>query len=338
MKKIYAFLLIMAMWNPAYGANTDLFRQQIIAPSDNTRVVPPQLKLPLNTHTIDKRQYVSRDNAPFSAVVGLKYANGKNWCSGTLTADGIVVTAKHCIYGEGTGYEQLGDLYINHKDAGDVGVKRRTSSGVDIYANDRYNNTYDWALLVPKKDIKSTVRVSTANNNVTADVINVGYGGLKILSDQEIRTIRTQYAKWLNHMSGTNMANQSGEDLDTQSGFGSQFVYEIKNGKISGVSRDTFNDTHRLKASYCRATASNKQQNTKGCQGWGGNSGGSVFVKQDNKWYLYGIHISGYNDITGDRKTFAKMAHMVPINTFIEHYKKLVSEIKESTIRTQRIQ
>ncbi|MCM1294791.1 MAG: trypsin-like serine protease [Muribaculaceae bacterium] len=324
MKKIYAFLLIMTMWHPAYGL--DVYDHIMSYFTDDPK------------YTIDKRKYVSRDRAPFSAVVGLKYANGKNWCSGTLTADGIVVTAKHCIYGEGTGYKQLGDLYINHKDAGDVGVKHRTSSGVDIYAIGDNDNAYDWALLVPKKDIKSTIRVSPATNNKTADTVVAGYGALKILSDQEIRTIRTEYARWLNNMAGTNIASRLGEDLPARSGFGSQFVGAVKAGRISSVSRDTFYDTHRLKASYCQATASNKKQNTRGCQIWGGNSGGGVFVKQNDKWYLYGVMITGSANITNNRDTFAKAAHMVPINMFIEHYKKLVSKLKETTIKTKRIQ
>lgn len=327
MKKIAIFLTIMAICGDTYGATTNL---KIIEPADNTRVhkYVPNLKIsPL--YTIDKREYVSRDKAPFSAVVGLKDPYSKNWCSGTLTADGVVVTAKHCVFdGANKTYKPLESIIINSIN-GDTGVKRRIASGRDIYPDSGYDDTYDWALLAPKANIKSTVNVSKLTGNGTSDVVVAGYGALKILSNQEIRKIRQEYAKWLNRGTGTNIASSSGVDLQTRSSLGSQFVREIIAGQINGIPADIFQDTHRLKASYCHATISNASQNEIACQTWGGNSGGPVFYKYNNKWYLYGIHVSGNGIITDNRNTYAVGIHMVPINVLIPYYRKLVSQLRE---------
>ena len=329
MKKFAVFLMIMATCGGTYGTGLDLQKQQIIAQSDKTRLnvtTPPTLPKAKPTHTIDKRKYVSRDTEPFSDVVGLKYQGGENWCSGTLTADGIVVTAKHCIFdGYSNSYKPSDSIIINSRN-GDTGVRTWRASGHDVYPNGNYDDTYDWALLAPRADIKSNILVSKLTNG-TGDVVLVGYGALKILSDQEIRKIRTEYAKWLNRNAGTNVAGNAA-DLNERSSFGSQFVSDIKADKINGIPSDTFNDTNKLKASYCRATIGKANSNEIGCQMWGGNSGGSVFLKRDNKWYLFGAHVSGHLNITNNRNTYAQGARVVPINMFIESYKKLVNELK----------
>lgn len=325
--------MIFAICGGTYGVEPDSYKEKNTAPSDNTRVHNPYVPglEPHESYTIDKRKYVWRYNAPFSAVVGLN-SGGLNWCSGTLTADGVVVTAKHCVFnGTNKTYKPLESIIINSIN-GDTVVKQRIASGNDIYPDSGYDDTYDWAILVPKTDIKSVVQVNKLPDGATSDVIVAGYGGLKILSDQEIKKIRKEYAKWLNRGTNTNIASSSGVDLQSRSSFGSQFVQEIIAGQINGIPADTFQDTHRLKASYCRATLSNNGQNLTGCQAWGGNSGGSVFYKYNNKWYLYGVFVSGYGGaFTNDRDTYAQARHMVPINSFFTQYQDLVKQLKDNT-------
>lgn len=314
MKKLALFLMIVMIHHGAYAL--DILDNALSYFKNDPK------------YTIDKRKYVSNSIEPFSAVVGLKSQIGKNWCSGTLTADGIVVTAKHCIFdGYTNAYKDLNSIIINYQNT-NIGVKQRTSSGANIYPDGNYNDTYDWALLVPNKDIKSRIKVSKLTQGATSDVIVVGYGGLKILSNQEIRNIRKEYAKWLNRGVEADMAPYSGVDLNGRSTFGMQFIQDIRNGRVKGIPANTFDDTHRLKASYCRATISNDRYNEIGCQMWGGNSGGSVFYKYNNQWYLYGTTVSASVMITNNRNTYARGAHMVPINTFIKSYRELVSKLK----------
>lgn len=325
MKKIAIFLTIMALHHSAYAL--DVLDNILSYFTDDPK------------YTIDKRKYVSRDNAPFSAVVGLYYSGKSNFCSGTLTSDGVIVTAKHCIVGKGdNSYTPLTQIHINYKADSNVAVNYRLSPTADVWNSDGSHNYsdasapfHDWAFLVPQKDIKSIVQVSKLTGKGTSDVIVAGYGALKILSDQEIRKIRQEYAKWLNSQEGMGYHESTlfGTDLNIFSSTGYAFFSEIYNGLIPGIASDTFKDTDKLKASYCRVTASDTEYNEIGCQLWGGNSGGSVFYKYNNKWYLYGVTVNGLSTITNNRDTYARGAHMVPVNRFFTYYKNLISKLKD---------
>ena len=286
------------------------------------------------TYTIDKRQYVSRSSEPYSAVIGLQQ-NGRNFCTGTLTADGIVVTAKHCIYDE-SGKRNLRRIRLNSANHGNMTIAKTSASDKNIYPDGEYDSTggakSDWALLVPSRSVRSNIRVKSFTSSEIRAIFfgvpgmgtfaqAVGYGALKILSDQEINTLRREYAKFIK-------SNKKAEDFNARKSKGRQFVNQVGEGLVPGVSANTFRDTNRLKMSKCVVDTITAGDMMHGCQTWVGDSGDPVFVNYGNKWYLYGVHVAGRSIISNRRWKYADATKFVFVNKFIDSYKKLVQKIK----------
>ncbi len=290
-----------------------------------------------DTYTIDLREYVSPSLHPYSAIVQVGPESGA--CTGTLTADGVIVTAKHCVLDENFRTLQPKDLSVRHQIEGPLLLGDIQASGFDIYPNMYFDTNMgvvgDWALLGPRRDVKSDVRMAKFSGNMPVDVEVVGYGALKVLSDQEIQKIRQEYMKYLRGVSFANRLNPlnyfGGESFATTTSTGVDFINRVNAGQIPNLSPDIFQDSSRLKLSRCVALADpGEEGNLIDCQGWGGNSGGPVLLNLDGKWYLYGVAVAGFNGISTNKSFFAQLNYMVHSNKFWDEYNFFLTKYRKS--------
>lgn len=303
-----------------------------------------------DTYTIDQREYVSRAAPPYSSIV--RFGGDNPYCTGTLTANGIVVTAKHCILDKNNWIKSPYDIHVDHATYGPLVLGMGPMTGnTNLYPRGNFDLSAglvgDWAFLSPRMDVISDVNVARFSGNAPVDVIVAGYGALKILSDQEIQNVRRAYMEYLRGTSFLGAANPmyyfGGEDVETYTSTGLGFVWAVSQGKIPDVSPDVFRDNNALKISRCRAQSelNSDESNLIGCQGWGGNSGGPVFLNIDGKWYLYGIVFAGRQNITNKRDTYAESANMVYVNNFWDQYVEFLNRHrqnhKEREIKAQQL-
>jgi len=270
-------------------------------------------------YTIDRREYVTNSElkqAPFSSVVALQDKWGDTYCTATLTTDGIVVTAKHCVVDGGPARLLLASKGQMLK----YDLLERSSA--DIYDdNGRYINAeQDFAFMGVVGDVPDGgVELFTISSLPGLESMVVGYGALRILSDDEIKTIRHEYAKWLKknrilRPAGHSRADKDGVDLYARGATGSEFVKDIRAGKIPGVDKKIFSDdSGRLKKSYCVVNGLGGEM---GCQTWGGNSGGPVFTKMGDTWVLFGEHTSSNPVISSSDSYHIQGAGFVPVSIF----------------------
>lgn len=254
-------------------------------------------------YTIDKRQYVSKAQwatVPYRHVLAVRYAGRGvrgNFCTANMVG-GKIVTAKHCLY------DDYGlDEFAKH-------VRFVAWNGTEIQVKDIVAGAYDretdtvfagdWAVLTPKEEFQDFVmKNSTVIENVASvkgrPVVQIGFGGLKILSDQEIDAFHKAYVKFLRDNedklgkqdveAAIDKANRRGIDLETQ--FGYLFMDARQRYGID-VDGTWFADMSRLKLSRCKMGGyfgvyqdyKDTFEDTM-CQSWGGDSGGGIFVDWD---------------------------------------------------------
>ena len=120
----------------------------------------------------------------------------------------------------------------------------------------------------------------------------VGYGALKIMSDAEIQNFKQRYITYLKDVKDIESTGKESNlgwirgGVYVYSGYGHNFLKYLQD-KEPSYYQDLFNDTGNLKESKCKYTSAGDLRN---CQGWGGNSGGSIF---DNDGNLMGIVTRG---------------------------------------------
>ena len=292
-----------------------------------------------DTYTIDQRQYVSRDAAPYSSIVRL--GGDDPYCTGILTANGIVITAKHCVLDKNNMIMSHRDIRADHATYGALLLGMEPVTGAtELFPGGNFDFSAglvgDWAFLSPRMDVISDINVARFSGNAPVDVLVAGYGALKILSDQEIQNLRRAYMEYLRDNSFLGAINPmyyfGGEDIHSNSATGLGFIWAVTQGKIPDVSPDVFRDNNALKVSHCQAQSvlDENAANLLGCQGWGGNSGGPVFLNLDGKWYLYGISFAGRATLSNDRNTHAESANMVYVNHFWDQYVQFLDRHREN--------
>jgi V8-like Glu-specific endopeptidase len=128
------------------------------------------------------------------------------------------------------------------------------------------------------------------------NAILVGYGGLKIMSDGEIKKFKDRYITYLKNV----------KKIDAE---GDEKIYGFSEGGVNTTNEYVINfleeeskywnglrnDGSKLKLSHCRYSSTGLQV---GCQGWGGSSGGPIF---DDRGDIMGIHTRGGRVIGGSR-------------------------------------
>lgn len=287
-------------------------------------------------YTIDRRQYADKFDAPFYNA-GRLNRMGKNFCSAVITADNIVITARHCLGGEIPSQLRVIDVYDTTHPITDY-VVPDTNVPDDI--------AHDWAIIsvdnaVP---ISSDITLGEAPENTSVPVTIAGYGSLRVLSDDEIATIRRAYSQYLNDRlkeKGTTPTtstptdfltlfdnNASGTDINffdgtTRDTFARRSVLEKYNIRAT----DVFGDGSRMKTSMCKVLFKNgiiyNIKGEKPCQLWSGNSGGPIFFKNDNDtWTLVGIQTHGTGQMSLNPDTFGRFGAGVSVSHFRDAYNR----------------
>lgn len=252
-------------------------------------------------YTVDKRCYVTdeqKKEKPYNAVVALVDESGP-YCTGTIVKgkDGkpYLYTAKHCT-NDGK------DLVSST-----LRIKLQNGIKLDVYKNNVGNYEFeseenkkgDWAVYSIKKTDVPTVEKTTkiyiglAPYDIPYDAKVVGYGALEIMSDKEISEFRNRYIKYLK-----DKKNVEAQGTEESYGFSDGGIYYnnayVQDFVYSNTTYWKTSDYRKLKVSVCKYLSTGRE---KGCQTWGGNSGGPIF-DSDNK--IMGIHTRGNSIIGGN--------------------------------------
>ena len=235
-----------------------------------------------NEYTIDKRCYVTDSiwkNRPYKHILKM-YDNAENivFCTANMVA-GKIVTAKHC---------------VENKDVSNITFIAHTGTRISVQYINTETNLYDyapisqdWVVLTPKAEFQNFVKENSIYNVqdfsdfADSSFVIIGYGGLKILNDKEIKNLKKAYFEYLQ---ATDAANSSIKDDKTASvnqkigGFKDAITsYLHKYGFNSA--EDVFMDTNKMKLSICAYVENLSELNmiSAKCQVWAGNSGGGLY-------------------------------------------------------------
>ena len=257
-------------------------------------------------YTIDKRCYVTdaqKKTKPYNAVVALLDNDYNGFCTGTMVRYNggyYLYTAKHC-----TAYSKAcTDPYLRvGKMAGTLAIKLQDDTILDVALNAAGCDTVDsddWAIYeIVNDDNDKIAYVETSNktkwSNKDYGAKLVGYGSLKIMSDKEINEFKEIYSGYLKNRK--NIKSDGSEikygwlynGVNTDNEYVEVFIANMSTSYFQRI----FEDNKYLKVSNCIYSGKSER---KGCQSWGGNSGGGVFDDEGN---LMAIHSSGYHIIGG---------------------------------------
>ena len=256
-------------------------------------------------YTIDKRCYVTNEQKkekPYNAVVALLGGGGGITGSGTIVKrQGLTIkdvgyflyTAKHCA---DRNYDNIADdtLKIKLPNGQEFNAELVKQGNYRVTDGLESNFAGDWAkyrVMTTEQNSGDDIRELIGNAYVkindsfargAKNVRVVGYGTLKIMSDQEISDLKNEYLDFI-------INNQNFDN-----------VYVTEDGGIGGMSIKIFiSNNHRrfednlLKVSKCYQDTNDRFT---GCQGWSGNSGGGAF---DDNGNLMWIVSRGNNQIGG---------------------------------------
>ena len=263
--------------------------------------------------TIDKRCYVTdeqKQQKPYNAVV--KLSNG---CTGTLVNVGdrvpYLLTAKHCVDDKDGLVRQ--EVYITLQDGREFNATKSIVGNYDTINHENFSG--DYAVYVVNIENEPLPAVNVTKNKYSYfiskdfnfDYYNarlVGYGVLKIMSDKEISNYKAKYLRYLKDKKG--IIAKGDEHLYGFDGKAGVFAYYGENYSgpyvVNFLEYLAHNDSEyyldvfvneELKVSYCRYSSGGIK---KGCQSWGGNSGGPIF---DDKNAIMGIVTRGPHVIGG---------------------------------------
>ncbi|MBO7066002.1 MAG: trypsin-like serine protease [Alphaproteobacteria bacterium] len=280
-----------------------------------------------DTYTLDKRKYI--DNAtwatePYSYVLKMQYKKGSApICTANMIGERIV-TAKHCIVNK-----DLSNVVFIAYNGRKISVNPNPTTG-NYVENDPSTYTGDWAVLTPSaKDMDFVKKHSLdmfgdsvpAMSAFIQQVSYLGYGALKIMSDQEITKFQQAYYSYLydnlqkkefiDKENFVKVMTRTKPTIDMQTKTAKGFLKKMSD---YGVDSNIFRDTPRLKESVCKT---NKDPNATlsltnlQCQSWGGNSGGGLYMvgkAKDVTGHIIpearfdsfvGLHTRGYRKIGG---------------------------------------
>lgn len=275
-------------------------------------------------YTVDKRKYVSDGlwaTEPYKYVVRLFDESGDG-CSGNLVGTDSIVTAAHCngLY-NWVGHDGMGghawsflDKYVSKhnqskKWSDDYMVLKRGPQKSDLVGN---NNI----LGNPRIDTPMTI-------GGVAKVL--GFGCLKIMSDEEIEQFRDDYVRFLRDT----IMRGSQDLLDQVADSNSYYGDPLMQGFVRNLTEHPekyrtdpkmFDDCEKLKESECFVSmvdANSDEIHLSNCQAWSGDSGGGVYIntagmpRMTNQEYL--------NYLYQIQKAYEK-----PFN---EYYPKMFSSI-----------
>lgn len=296
------------------------------------------------TYTFDKRKYVNAwSSEPYSYVLKMRpKTGGAPFCTANMVA-GKIVTAKHCVVNK-----SLKEISFTSSDGRNLcAVSGTAGKFVDGQAN-TYNG--DWAVLEPCSKDKEYVEAKSLSlfgehipiSVVPSKVSYLGFGALKIMSDEEIKQFKQAYYSFVYD----NAKDQPKKDKKTfvaeatsdrnssvrlNSTTGQRF---LQNMTKYGVASNILKDTNNLKESVCATnTDPNKTNllNNLKCQSWGGDSGGGLYMigfakdvsgrvsKEARFVYFVGIHTRGSRQIGGTGHANKNTGQDVTVSNFSKY-------------------
>lgn len=258
-------------------------------------------------YTADKRCYVTdeqKKEKPYNAVVALVDGNYV-YCTGTIRdykGKLYVYTAIHCVFDKSRN-DTKDNIEVQTQDGTRITVFKHKQGDRDMTKGLVHDRSGDWIIYKIPDEYKNLSSTSFSNksrnsgNTYAARV--VGYGALKIMSDADISYFKSKYVTWLKDKKGiTSNGEETAygwayEGVYTHNVYANNFVNYLRSAEKSYYN-SIFMTMSILKQSFCRFTGAGVQ---KGCQLWGGNSGGGVFDDQGN---LMGI-LTGYLRVIGGK-------------------------------------
>lgn len=260
-------------------------------------------------YTVDKRCYVTAEQkieTPFNATVALMDRSGWIYCSGVIVKWGnteynpflpkqlqnsddnfYFITAKHCANNNNPDGKMDNTLRIKLQNGNVFTV---TLIDYGNYNELTKNNLYgDWAVYrfpsIVDKDKIDYVYADIIGKYDGRSVTSVGYGGLKIMSDQEIEDFRLNYIKHIvqreNPADIINNPNKYGINPEGWLSFNNEKVHSFITIYTDFDTENALFHNKDLKMSKCTFSEYNN------CQAWKGDSGGPMF---DDKNHLVGVH------------------------------------------------
>ena len=252
-------------------------------------------------YTVDKRCYVTdeqKKEKPYNAVVAL-IDNVDPYCTGTIVkgenGKPYLYTARHCTEDKDEAVKP--SLQIKLQDGRKLEVTKNNVGNYDIAENKNFAG--DWAIYsikqsnIPMVEKTTKIKIGLAPYEIPYDAKVVGYGSLEIMSDKEISEFRNEYIKYLQDKK--NVEVQGTEESYGFRDDGGIYYYNayVQDFVYSNTAYLKTSDYKKLKVSVCKYLSTGRE---KGCQTWGGNSGGPIF-DSDNK--IMGIHTRGNSIIGG---------------------------------------
>lgn len=293
------------------------------------------------TYTFDKRKYINAwSSEPYSYVLKMQLKTGGSpFCTANMVA-GKIVTAKHCVVNK-----NLKDISFTTSD----GRKLCAVSGTLGQYVEGQASTYngDWAVLEPCSKDKEYVKKNSLSlfgekvpvSVAPSKVSYLGFGALKIMSDEEIEQFKQAYYSFVydnakdkpekdkkTFVAKATANRNSSVQLNKTTG--QRF---LRNMNKYGVNPNILKDTNNLKESVC---ATNKDPNKTNllknlkCQSWGGDSGGGLYMigfakdtygnisKEARFIYFVGIHTRGSRQIGGTGHANKNSGQDVTVSNF----------------------
>ena len=236
-------------------------------------------------YTIDKRRYVSDDEwatEPYKFVVELT-DNGGNMCSGNLVGTGLIATAAHCQKMDNwNGYGNKKGVLFSTTDwpfANGSKYNETKSVSDDFMLYDIHSDT------IGNNNVLGNPRVG--HPLISGGVVKVlGFGTLKIMSDEEIEQFRNDYINFLRntmhvHGNRTLLEQLANSNSDYYDPLMKTFINDLRTHPEKYRSDINMFHDYKLKETECFVSATDTNSNIitlQNCQLWGGNSGGGVYI------------------------------------------------------------
>ena len=256
----------------------------------------------------DRRNYVDWNKYPYSVYVRVHGPDGAG--TGQLVGSKYILTNKHVAEGERVGccgIDGIDDCYIEFSD-GWVGSAHviDTGGGLATCGSRTFPHKNDWSILevtfmMKKKgdgfdaDTAHLVGESGLGRPYFRAISSVpqfalqraGFGGLKKLTNEDIKNIKESYKEWLKKVYPHNFmarraAAAEGSDLEwgrysvyNRSEY-KTFLEEFKKRTGKDFIDEYLRDGSRLKAVNCSITRVSNGTISHSCQGWHGDSGSAI--------------------------------------------------------------
>ncbi len=239
------------------------------------------------TYDADKRCYVSKElftKTPYNAAAHLLFSPmiQDYYCSGVIVKEKgklYLYTVKHCVDENNGDYRK--NVYVKLPGNGKVITARK----YQIYPSEDFAiYSIDDDVDMPFVELSQKFYGDDIFYEDEQKVRVIGYGTLKIMTDEEIEEVRQKYVFFLQNKKGRIVPNDYAKEgfaiqIEDDKHYNSarEFLKYLVNNE-NDYYESVFQD-HALKVSECTYT---QVDGFSGCQVWGANSGSGLY-DEDNK-------------------------------------------------------